>query len=94
MGNTFVDQLTVHVVVPGPPESAFGAEPSAPFIGPVPPLPPDEDVPPLVLPPPLPLELPVEPDVPPPDEEPEPDDEGGVPAGSGGVTCDSPFGGP
>jgi hypothetical protein len=81
-------------VTGGPPESAFGAEASGRFIGPEPPLLPDDDVPtpelplPLVVPPPLPLELPAIPDVPP------PDDEVDMLAGSGGVVCESPFGGP
>jgi hypothetical protein len=78
----------------GEPPSAFGAEPSGPFIGPEPPLLPDDDAPtpelppPLVVLPPLPPELPVIPDVPP------PDDEADMLAGSGGVMCESPFGGP
>jgi hypothetical protein len=77
MGNTFVAQLTAHVVVP--PESGFGAELSGPFIPP-----------PLLLP----LELLLLPDDAGPDEDPEPDDELAMPAGSGGVRCESPFGGP
>jgi hypothetical protein len=87
------DQLTAHVVVTGPPESAFGAEASGPFIGPEPLLP-DEDVlplePPLLLVVPLEPEpeLPAIPDVPP------PDDEVDMLAGSGGVMCERPFGGP
>jgi hypothetical protein len=61
------------------PESVFGAEPSGPSIAP--PLP-------------LPLELLLPPEEAGPDEDPEPDDEAGMPAGSGGVRCESPFGGP
>jgi hypothetical protein len=92
IGNTFFAQLTAHVGVTEPPESAVAAEPSGPFIVPGPVLPlPLEPLPPPELP--LGADDPLPEDAGP-DDDPEPDDEVGMPAGSGGVMRESPFGGP